>query len=450
MENMISKQIPDYLNDSVIYQIFPRAFTPQGTLKSAEKMLPHIKSIGADIVYLCPVCVADGDEDRTYWSTRQRTCGRENPKNPYRISDYFNVDSEYGTNEDLRDFIKAAHALGLRVILDLVYYHCGPKAVFLDEHPEFVVRDEEGKFIVGGCWLFPRLNYECKELREYLWSNMEYYVREFDCDGFRCDIGDLIPLDFWEEGRARIERIKPDVMMLNEGKRKGDQVKAFDVTYYFADVTVNGHGGIISTIRQKKNSVYFKEMYAKYMSEFVADGGLTLLNYDNHDYANDTQDKRYETDPGAEAVELALFYMYTMRGVPFLYNGCEVADARAHSIWANRFHAANMTIEWENALTEKGAKRIQLIKELNALRKSIPALSCRGDVAFYDCGNENVLSYVRTLGDERFLICLNLKPEPQAVRLPDTLSPLYAKGAERTNGAWNFAPFAYALFKQEK
>lgn len=450
MDKMISKKIPQYLNDGVIYQIFLRAFTPQGTLKSAEKMLPHVKSIGADIVYLCPVCIADDDEDRVYWSARQRTCGLENPKNPYRISDYFNVDSEYGTNEDLRDFIRAAHSLGLRVILDLVYYHCGPKAVFLDEHPEFVLRDEDGNFAVSGGWCFPRLNYECKELREYLWSNMEYYVREFDCDGFRCDVGDLVPLDFWEEGRARIERIKPGVMMLNEGKRKGDQVKAFDVTYYFADVSVNGHGGVISTIRQKKNAVYFKEMYDRYISEFVADGGLTLLNYDNHDYANDTRDKRYEIDPGADAIELALFYMYTMRGVPFLYNGCEVADTRMHSIWANRFHGANMTIEWENALTEKGEKRLALIKELNFLRKRNPALTCRGDIAFYDCDNENILAYVRSLGDESFLVCLNLAQEEQSVCLPNHLSALYKKGVECAGEVWSFAPFSYVLFKQNK
>ena len=54
-------------------------------------------------------------------------------------------------------------------------------------------------------------------------------------------------------------------MMLNEGKRKGDQIKAFDVNYYFADDSVQGHGGIISTIREKRNAAYFKEKYNQYM-----------------------------------------------------------------------------------------------------------------------------------------------------------------------------------------
>ena len=134
------KKIPDVLEHGVIYQINLRAFTPEGTLNAAAKMLPHLREIGADIVYLCPVVCADGSADAAGWSDRQRASGFPNPKNPYRIADYANVDPEYGTNEDLHRFVAAAHALGLRVLLDLVYVHCGPGAVFLAEHPDFLLR----------------------------------------------------------------------------------------------------------------------------------------------------------------------------------------------------------------------------------------------------------------------------------------------------------------------
>ncbi len=445
-EQKRAKNPPEYLNDAVIYQIFLRAFTPAGTLKSAEKMLPHIKSIGADIVYLCPICEADADENRTYWSIRQRECGLENPKNPYRISDYFHVDAEYGTDDDLRDFIKTAHTLGLRVILDLVYYHCGPKAVFLDENPDFVQRDENGDFIIGGWWLFPRLNYKSQKLREYLWSNMEYYVREFDCDGFRCDVGDLIPLDFWEEGRTRIEKIKPDVIMLNEGKRKEDQEKAFDVNYYFADNEEPGRGSLARLLLANKDAAYFKKVYKEYMDEFVTDGGLVLLGYDNHDYANDTGKNRYEKALGSEAIEMILFYMYTMKGVPFLYNGCEEADESEHSIWANRFHGANMTVEWENALTEKGKYRLEKIRKFNSLRKSIPALSCRANVYFPPCENDNVLVYIREYEGQKYLVCLNLSGEKQCVRVDGINSAVHCCGVEYINGILEISPYGYALF----
>ena len=76
------------LNECVLYQLFLRPFTPEGTLAGAKKMLPHLKDVGVDIVYLCPVVYSDEDKREDYWSTRQRECGFHNPLNPYRLADY--------------------------------------------------------------------------------------------------------------------------------------------------------------------------------------------------------------------------------------------------------------------------------------------------------------------------------------------------------------------------
>ena len=153
------KEAPAFLRQSVIYQINLRTFTPEGTLKAAEKRLPHVASIGVDIVYLCPVVLADDDPRPEFWSERQRKSGCNNPKNSYRISDFYAIDPEYGTDADLKDFVAAAHRLGLRVLLDLVYFHCGPSAVFLKEHPDFVMRAQDGS-AENGFWCFPKLNYD--------------------------------------------------------------------------------------------------------------------------------------------------------------------------------------------------------------------------------------------------------------------------------------------------
>ena len=200
----------------MIYQIFLRTFTPEGTLAAAEKLLGHVKSLGCDYIYLCPTFVHDQDDDPKYLSARQKACGLGNPSNPYRMKDFYHTDPEYGTDEDLRRFVESAHALGMKVMFDLVYFHCGPKAVFLDEHPDFIVRGEDGDVLLGE-WAFPMLNYDNPELREYMWQNMEYLVREFDADGFRCDVGDRVPIDFWIEGRRRVKAIKSDFIMLIEG-----------------------------------------------------------------------------------------------------------------------------------------------------------------------------------------------------------------------------------------
>ena len=232
MSNLTAKAAPEFLKDSVIYQINLRTFTPDGTLRAAERLLPHIAALGADMVYLCPVTLADDDPRPEFWSDRQKQSGLNNPKNIYRVGDYYAVDPEYGTDDDLKSFVRTAHGLGLRVLLDLVYYHCGPSAAFLAEHPDFAVRDENGE-IRNGHWHFPELNFASSGLREYLWRNMEYFVREFDVDGYRCDVAGAVPLDFWEEGRRRIDALKPGLIMLaeSEGDRREEQRAAFELNY---------------------------------------------------------------------------------------------------------------------------------------------------------------------------------------------------------------------------
>ena len=113
----------------ILYQINPRMFTPQGTLRAAKALLPHIASIGVNVVYLFSVCKEDDSEDRAFWSERQKKSNLNNPKNPYRIADYFSVDEEYGGNAQLKEFVEEAHKVGLSVMMDLVYFHCAPDAM---------------------------------------------------------------------------------------------------------------------------------------------------------------------------------------------------------------------------------------------------------------------------------------------------------------------------------
>ena len=192
-----AKEVSDFVRSAVMYQLFLRPFTPEGTLKAATRMLPHIASLGVNIVYLCPQMVADDDPRTEFWSDRQNASKMNNPYSPYRIKDYFATDPEYGTDDDLKRFVAVAHRLGMRVMLDLVYYHCGPTAVFIEDHPDFVKRNDDGT-VKNGRWHFPELNFDCLELREYLWKNMEYWIRDFDVDGFRTDVESAVPEDFWE------------------------------------------------------------------------------------------------------------------------------------------------------------------------------------------------------------------------------------------------------------
>ena len=102
MEKVPLRPWPDFAEKGVIYQLFLRAFTLDGTLKAAEKMLPHLAGLGIDIVYLTPIVEADDDINLEFWSPRQKASGLGNPKNPYRMKDYFKIDPEYGNDADLK------------------------------------------------------------------------------------------------------------------------------------------------------------------------------------------------------------------------------------------------------------------------------------------------------------------------------------------------------------
>lgn len=399
-----------FLKTASIYQIFLRSFTQEGTLKAAQKLLPHLSEMGFDILYLCPVAEADDDANPDHWSERQKASQMGNPKNPYRIKDYYAVDGEYGTNQDLEDFVREAHGYGMRVLLDLVYFHCGPAAVFLQEHPDFVQRDEKGE-IRYLDWHFPGINYDSLPLREYLWQNMEYFVRRFDVDGYRCDVGDMCPLDFWEEGRRRLEAIRPDILMLNEGQKPEYLERAFDMSYCFGWCYA-----LAGVLRGEAPASSLVSQWQKFHDSFPQ-GARLLRALDNHDTVSDSYENRAETYAGHEGMEAALVLNYMLDGIPFVYNGNEVADANRHSIFANRFYGKNLVIDWSNGLTPYGRRRMEVVKQLNRLRHLHPVL-WEGETHWKETdADESVVAFTRNSRGENLLIVVNLSKKPVSVAL---------------------------------
>ena len=421
---------PDWVTRGVMYQIQPRAFTPEGTLKAATTRLPKVAEIGVDILYLCPVFVSDDDPNTESWSPRQKASGMNNPRNPYRMKDYYHVDPEYGTDDDLKAFVAKAHKLGMRVLLDMVYLHCGPNAVFLEEHPDFVKRDKQGNVTVAG-WGFPAVNLANPELREYLWKNMEYWVKDFGVDGFRCDVSDGVPLDFWDTARDRLEKIRPDICMLAEGRRREDQLKAFDLSYnstwFNAIRRVYDKNEPVSTIRRTWETMAVQRPH-----------GARFIRYiDNHDIANDAFNNRVEKAWGTPRVNATLVTLFTLDGVPFLYNGQEVADTARHSIFGRS------AIDWANGGTPMGKARFAFCKELCAMRHAERALTHGAVVWLDNDAPDAVLSYLRTLGHEQILTVVNLTGQQLSVQIavpPEgtpAFRPLLVKGAKvkaATNG----------------
>lgn len=420
------------LDRASIYQISLRAFTPEGTLKAAEKLLPFVASLGPKYVQLLPVVQADDGEDQAYWSKRQMASGTGNPKNNYRMKDYFAIDEEYGTQEDLRDFVLTAHRLGLGVLLDLVYFHCGPNAVFLEEHPDFVKRNDDGTPYTGE-WNFPVLNYESQELREYLWKNMEYFVEKFDIDGYRCDVGFMIPLDFWAEGIKRIRAIKPDLYMVNEGYNS-DYLRVFDVNYFY-----DGCFDAVPVAQGKMSARQFCEKWEACRQTLPEGGGRMLHFIDNHDVASDSGQERHEKTIGTAGVDALLVLDFLLDGVPFVFNGYEVADDLKHNMFSNRFYGKDAAVNWANVLCEKGRKRIRLLQKLYRLHGENDALCTKALVWGKHTAPDQVAAFYRPDGDRPWFAAVNMTNTPVSFvveEIPETLHLLEAELAE--NARWTF------------
>lgn len=389
----ITIDAPDWFSRSAIYQINPRTFSKEGTISAVTKELEYIKSLGFDIAYLCPIFKEDDSTDKECWSKRQMASETGNPKNPYRMNDYFSIDEEYGTFEDLKDFTAEAHRLGMRVILDLVYAHIGPNASIIQRHPEFVKQTPEGKMIYTE-WNFPALDFDCPGLREYLYCNMAYFIGVIDADGFRCDASDFVPNDFWLEASLRIKRIKSDVVLINEGDKYERLKTAFECSYCYP-----WHEALYKVYCGDETVAHLKEEDKK-TREKLPQGGLLIRDIDNHDTVTDWP-KRTESVIGADGMEQIEVMNYIMDGIPMVYCGNEIADTAYLSMFANRFYPGKFEVtDRSKKDTPQAIRRQEVFKILNKLKKENDILRYGKTEWIENSEGDTIISFKRSFNDK--------------------------------------------------
>ena len=389
----IARSTPDWFANSVIYQIWLRSFTPEGTLAAATQRLADIAQLGATVVYLCPVMLSDDDANRAFWSVRQRASFNCNARNPYRAKDYNLIDPEYGDESDLCRFVATAHRYGLRVFMDMVFLHCGPTCTLL-EQPNFIQRNEDGTPKVT-TWNFPLLNFESKELRQYLINNMTHWVRDCDVDGFRCDVSGNVPQDFWEEARDELEKHRKDIVMVAESDYEPrEQVKAFDISYTF-----KWYDTIKKVMTEGKPASLLYERW-EYFQDYYPKGSRFLRYCDNHDL------HRASVVFGEQGYKAVATMQFFIDGIPMIYNGQEIGDATPQDLfshWPIRWEAANLPIQKE---TRKW--HCQLIKA----RKSNPVFSHGKTQWLKHDQPDNIVAFTRTHENQTALCIINLTNRP--------------------------------------
>lgn len=438
---------PDWYMRSAVYQINPRTFSKEGTIAAVTKELPSLKKLGFKTMYLCPVFEEFVTKDKKFWSKRQIKYGTNNPKNPYIMNDYFEIDSEYGTMADLKEFVEKAHKLDMKVLLDLVYYHCGVDAKFLKQNPEFAVQDENGNIAIS-YWNTAILDFNCDGLREYLYSNMVYYMTAVGVDGFRCDVGFKIPVDFWVEARRRIKAIKPDAVLLNEGSNWSYCEKAFDSTY-----CVSWHENVNKFIKNLATAKDVRNSYEEIANSETKNVCL-LRDLENHDTVTDWP-IRDEIAAGHDGMELVQVMNYCIDGVPMVYCGNELADTAKVNMFANRFFMGDYEVTNRKSRSKAAKRRMEVMTKLNQYRRSSDLL-CYGKTKWIDnTEDEKILSFERTFGDEKLLFVGNLTKEAVSCSLStDFLTQSAEKIFESevsvtfdNKGNFNLPAKAYVVFK---
>ena len=185
----------------IIYQIFVRNHTPEGTIKGVIKDLNRIKDLGVDIIYLMPI----------------HEIGRVNRKgkygSPYAIKDYITISKDLGTFSDLSLLIRETHKRGMKIIMDMVFDHTSPDSVLTYNHIEYYYIEDGMPVNRIGDWDdVIDLDVERKDVQDYLIGILRTYY-QLGVDGFRFDVASLLPLEFF--ARARIA-LGEDVLFFAE------------------------------------------------------------------------------------------------------------------------------------------------------------------------------------------------------------------------------------------
>ena len=364
-------------NNSVIYELNTRQFTPEGTFKAAEDQLPRLKEQGVDVVWMMPLYPI-GEKGR------KGTLGSY-----YAIKDYCATNPEFGTLEDFDSFVAKAHQLGMKVILDWVANHTSPDHAWVTEKPaEWYYRDENGNTVIEYDWTdIAKLNYGCEGVREAMLEAMRFWVAR-GVDGFRCDMASLVPEDFWTPTIAtlREEAGKP-LFFLAEAEEDWMHRAGFDAMYAWR------FHHLINDIAQGSKG---KAELLEEVQTFVdAQGRKRLCFTSNHD-ENSWAGTEFERM--GEAWQAMSILCWTLpNSLPLIYTGQEAGLS-----WRFKFFEKDEAPHWGNG------EYAEFYRYLSAQRHSHPALDADAGFELVESGDDEIRFIRRKAGDE-VLVSVQLK-----------------------------------------
>ncbi|MBK5271023.1 MAG: alpha amylase C-terminal domain-containing protein [Bacteroidia bacterium] len=367
-----------------IYEVNVRQYTTEGTFNAFVKALPRLKEMGVQTLWFMPITPIAQKKMKGSMGSY------------YACSDYTAINPEFGTLDDFRNLVEHAHQLGFKVIIDWVANHTGWDHRWTIEHPEYFKKDKDTHDfkMVSGMVDIIELDFNNPALRRAMIEAMEFWIRECDIDGFRCDLAFWVELSFWKETRMDLEKIKP-LFWLGEFDElyHPEYGEVFDASYTW-------------TWMHKTEDFYKKHLAFDSLYDILKrydDLGHESMrawfttNHDENSW-NGTEYEKY----GQMAKALAVFSA-TWSGIPLIYSGQELPLHKRLKFFDKD------TIPWTGEY-----ELHDFYKTLLNLHSSSPALRA-GDPSAQTfrikTNDDHVFAYLRKNGSKEVLVVLNMSKE---------------------------------------
>ena len=384
------------IKDGVIYEANIRQYSESGKFEDFTKDIYKLKDLGVKIIWLMPIHPISK-------TNRKGTLGSY-----YSISDYKAVNPEFGNKDDLDKLIKEAHKHDMLVILDWVANHTGWDHKWIKNKPDYYTKNENGEITdpinptTGKSWGWTDvadLNFDNMEMQNEMIKAMEYWVKEYDIDGYRLDAAHSCPVSFWKKSIERLKKIK-NVLMLAEsdGYHTGgfELIELFDMSYNWS-----GHHVLNRIYKKENNSEDLKLNINRNLNDYSSKHVLMNFtsNHDENTWAGTVFD-RY-----GDGAKTFAALTYFLPGIPLIYNGQE--------------YGLNKRLEFfeKDFIAKKQSDFYEFYSNLNSLKKENNILDIDSEIKFeiIETNNKNLICYKRTKNNDSMYFVANLSEESQEI-----------------------------------
>ena len=382
---------PDWVRDAVIYEIFPRVFSKDGSLAGVERRIPELRDLGVTVLWLMPI----------------HPIGVKNRKgvlgSPYSVRDYLSVNAEYGNLTDVQSLVRAAHDAGMKVIIDVVANHTAWDNEMISSHPEWYTRDARDHIIppIGEWSDVADLDYSNMQLRRFVSDMLLFWIDSVGLDGFRCDVAEMVPCDFWRAAFAEL-RLKKELFLLAEGSTPDLHVDAFDMTYAWNTYD------ILPTLLDGSESVCSFDEALRRERLLMPAGALRMRFTTNHD--KNAYDAPAIERYGPDASKAVAVLLHLLPGVPLIYNGQEVGSDTRLGLFEKE------SIDWTS--DTHGFR--DLYTQLNTLRREHAALRRGSLIAKSVSAYPSLYLGIREYDGECIFFAVNLGASPLEATVHDS------------------------------